>query len=351
MIVNYLFISLMSVLQKQKFLLKKSLKKREDIFIMTYKYEPICHCDYGPLDPKVDLKPDFFTGFEAKRRKEITNKEESFYHSITAPFSVDDQLEKRYFNIPSNDQYLIKVKEYRPKNNDLSLPAVMFFHGGGFVTCTIETHDYVPSYIAAKANVVCFSVEYRLAPEAKFPTGLEDSYTACKFIMTHAKEFNINTERFSVMGDSSGGNYAAVLCHMARDRKDLKFHKQVLIYPVTDIGNLIAKKSVKIYGGAESISNEPAWYLKCYLNNVKANERNPYVSPMWADSFINLPPALLIGAECDSLLDDGLIYANLLAQDNVPVEYHIYKGMPHAFILRTYPETFEALDTIATFLE
>lgn len=318
---------------------------------MSYKYVPICRCDYGPLDPKVDLKPDFFTGFDPEQRNEITEKEAQFYHSITRAYSVDERLDKRYFDVLSNDGYHIKIKEYRPRGNKDSLSAVVFFHGGGFVTCSVETHDYVPSYLAANANVACFSVEYRLAPEAKFPLGIEDCYTACKYIASQAKELNITAEKLAVMGDSSGGNFAAVLCLMARERKEFQIYKQVLIYPVTDIGNLVSKKSLTVYGGENSNKKEPAWYLKSYLPTVKKYERNPYVSPMWANNFEKLPPALLIGAECDCLLDDGLIYVNLLKQDNVPVEFHIYRGMPHAFILRTYPETFQALITIAEYLK
>ena len=317
---------------------------------MKHAYVPIVKCDYGPLDPKVELKPDFFTGFVAAKRDEITSKEADFYHSITKQYSVDDLIDKRLLTIQAKDGTKITVKEYRPRNCSESIPAVMFFHGGGFVTCTIETHDYVPSYLAAKANVAVYSVQYRLAPEYPYPAGIEDCYSACQYVAERASELRIDKDHITVAGDSSGGNFAAVICLMARDRKDLKIDKQVLIYPVTDVTNKIHKDSMRVYGNGEA-SDEPAWYLKAYLPDVSKFESNPYVSPMWADDFNGLPPALFIDAECDTLLDDGLIYANLLKQDGVKVEVHIYKGMPHAFILRTYKETFEALDQIVEFIK
>lgn len=316
-------------------------------------YKPIMECEYGELDPKVDLLPDFFTGFDPARRKEIVTDEAKFYHSITAPYSVDNKLAKYYVSFKSYDDTELQIKVYRPKNVDKVLPAYVFIHGGGFMTCSVETHDFVPSYIAVNAGVMAFSIEYRLAPEYKFPIGLKDCYSAIKWIYENAEKFNIDPNMIAVSGDSSGGTFAAALCLMARERGEFKLWKQVLIYPACDIGGTIHKHSADVYTqvgskGDQSPKDSPV--LKMYLKEGE-DLTNPMLSPMLADNFVGLPPALFIEAECDALVDDGLMYAKCLQDDGVPVECSIYKGMPHAFILRTYEETFAALEKIVAFLK
>ena len=314
------------------------------------KYEPIIPCAYGPLDPKVNLEPDFFTGFQPERRKEIVAEEARFYHGITEPYSVNDRLDIYYISLPAPDGYEMPVKVYRPKDARGKLPVVMFFHGGGFMTCSVETHDFVPAYLAANAGVMCFNVEYRLAPEHKFPTGLEDCYAACKWVASEAERFQIDPEKMTVCGDSSGGNFAAVLSLMARDRGDLKLWKQVLIYPATELAGAVEKQSAKVYAPVGGESDGPSPMLVAYLTDLE-QVKDPYVSPLLAEDLTHLPEALFIEAECDALVDDGLMYAKRLQDAGGKVECHIYKGMPHAFILRTYEETFEALDTICAFLK
>lgn len=315
------------------------------------KYEPIAKCKYGALHPKVNLEPDFFTGFQPERRKEIVREEAKFYHDLTKPYSVEAQIDTHYISVEAADGYQIPVKVYVPKaEQQEERSAVVFFHGGGFMTCSVETHDYVPSYLAAKAGVVCFSVEYRLAPEYKFPTGLEDCYSVCKWVAAHAGEFGIAKDRLAVCGDSSGGNFAAVLCLMAKERGDLHIWKQILIYPCTEMSGEVERQSAKVYAPVGGESDGPSPMLVAYLNQM-SEVSNPWVSPMLEDDLTGLPPALFIEAECDSLLDDGLIYAKLLQDAGVSVEYQIYDGMPHAFILRTYEETFAALNRICEFLQ
>jgi len=313
------------------------------------KYEPIMPCAYGALDPKVNLEPDFFTGFQPERRAEIVAEEAKFYHGITQPYSVDGQLDKTYSSFQTADGYEVPIKLYRPKGAAQPLPVVMFFHGGGFMTCSVETHDYVPSYLAAKAGVACVSVEYRLAPEHKFPTGVEDCYAACKYVAEQAGTLGIDPARMAVCGDSSGGTFSAAITLLARERGDLKLWKQVLIYPATELAGLVERQSAKVYAPVGGASEGPSPMLVAYLRDLD-QAKDPLVSPMLAEDFHGLPPALFIEAECDSLVDDGLIYAKLLRDAGVPVECEIYAGMPHAFILRTYEETFAALDRICAFL-
>lgn len=317
-------------------------------------YEPIVKLQYGPLKAKVNLLPDFFTNFVPQRRAEIVAEEAAFYHGITEPYSVNSRLDVAWTSFTADDGYKVPVKTYRPKAANGKLPALVFFHGGGFKTCSVETHDFVPAYLAANANVIAFSVEYRLAPEDKFPTGLEDCYQAVRWIASNAESLGIDANRLTVCGDSSGGNFAAAITLMARERKEFSIDKQVLIYPALDFSGTIKKRSAEVY---TMVGAKPDAHAKSvsplmleYLNNPEREIMNPLVSPLLAESFQGLPQALFIEAECDALADDGLIYANLLKQAGVKVTCKVYEGMPHAFILRTYEETFAALDEICRFL-
>ncbi len=317
-------------------------------------YEPIVKLQYGPLNAKVNLLPDFFTNFVPERRAEIVAEEAAFYHGITEPYSVNSRLDVAWTRFTADDGYEVPVKTYRPKTAKGSLSALVFFHGGGFKTCSVETHDFVPAYLAANANVMAFNVEYRLAPEDKFPIGLEDCYQAVRWIAQNAKSLGVDASRLTVCGDSSGGNFAAVITLLARERKEFTIDKQVLIYPALDFSGTIKKRSAEVYTmvgakpDAHAISVSPL--MLEYLPDPERQVTDPLVSPILAESFENLPQALFIEAECDALADDGLIYANLLQQAGVPVTCKVYEGMPHAFILRTYEETFEALDEICRFL-
>lgn len=315
-------------------------------------YEPIIRSNYGKLDAKVSLEPDFFTGFRPEHRKEITDAEAKFYRSITERFSVDDKLEKSYISVPARDGFNIPVKVYRPKQAKAYAPALMFIHGGGFITCTPETHDYVPSYITAKTATVCFSVDYRLAPEFKFPVGIEDCADVLGWIFANAEKLGVDTKRISVGGDSSGGTFTAVLTQMMKKSDEIKIWKQVLIYPATDFSGEIPKKSAEVYtmvGSDVGEAEKEPTFLERYLGKDK-DLHDPRISPLLAKDLSGLPEALFIQAECDALCDDGLIYANRLKEEGVKVECELYKGMPHAFILRTYDESFAALDKICSFL-
>jgi len=315
------------------------------------KMETITECKYGPLNPKVNMEPDFFTCFEADKRKEIVTEEAKFYKELTEPYSVDDKINTKYVSFKTKDGSEIPIKVYEPKNMDKPLPVVVFFHGGGFITCSVETHNFVPSYIACNANVIVCSVEYRLAPEYKFPIGLEDCYESIKWIIENKKELNVDASKLMVCGDSSGANFSAVLCLMAKERKEFQISNQILIYPATDLSGKVYKKSAEAYApvGGDA-DGKGVDFIALYTNDCD-DLSNPYISPLLARNVTGLPPALFISAECDPLLDDGLMYAKKLKDAGVTVDYKIYEGMPHAFILRTYEETFEALNYICNYVE
>lgn len=314
--------------------------------------KPYENLSYGPLKPNVNLEPDFFTDFTPERRREIVTKEAAFYHELTEPYSVADNIETRWISFSSFDGAPLTMKMYQPRETPPTpmLP-LMFFHGGGWKTCSVETHDYVPAFLAAHANVTCFSVEYRLAPENPFPCGLEDCYEASRWVVQHANNYGVDASKLVVAGDSSGGNFAAVIAQLVRDRANFSLAGQILIYPVTDLENIVKqKRSPDRYGALRGEGIGPCPLTRTYLPDPINQMYDARFAPLSADDVSHVAPALFILAECDSLVDDGLFYAERLKEAHVPVEVHVYEGMPHAFILRTYEETFKALTDIVEWL-
>ncbi len=317
-------------------------------------FEPIYKLSYGPLKEKVDLSPDFFTNFQPASRTEIVTQEATFYRELTQPYSVDDQLDISNISFQADDGYQVNIQKFQKKGHRSHETALIFIHGGGFKTCSVETHRFVPAYLAANANIVAFSIEYRLAPEYRYPRGLEDCYQAVRWISCESNRLGIDANHIVLCGDSSGGNFVAAITMLARERKDVRIEKQVLIYPALEFSGTVKKHSVKVYGPISNVDNNAGIHysplMQDYLSHPEQEVLNPLVSPILADKFIELPEALIILAECDVYVDDGLIYANQLQKAGIKVNCKVYEGMPHAFILRTYAETFEALDEICRFL-
>jgi acetyl esterase len=224
----------------------------------------------------------------------------------------------------------IPVRVYRP-SLATELPALMFFHGGGFVICNLDTHDRACRSLANASGCVVLSVDYRLAPEHKFPAAAEDAYSATRYVAEHAGEFGIDPNRIAVGGDSAGGTLAAVVAMMARDRGGPALKFQLLIYPVTDFTEH-ATQSEREYGKGHFLDEELMdWFADQYFA-TEADRQLPYGSPLKASDLRHLPPAMVITAECDPLRDQGEAYAEKLRNAGVPVLLKRYEGMIHPFL-------------------
>lgn len=222
----------------------------------------------------------------------------------------------------------IPVRIYNPHPGE-KLPVVLFFHGGGWVICNLDTHDSCCRALSLTARAIVVSVDYRLAPEHKFPAAANDCLAATTWIGKHAAEIGGDERRIAVAGDSAGGNLAAVTALKAREGgPDLR--GQVLIYPVTDYYD---PGSRSLFANAEGYGltrNSMVWFWDHYLNN-SAEANNPYASPNRAPDLSGLPPALTITAEYDPLRDEGEQYAQRLKDAGVESELTQYDGMIHGF--------------------
>jgi acetyl esterase len=222
----------------------------------------------------------------------------------------------------------IPVRMYTP---DVKTPApvLIYFHGGGWVLGDLDSHDHVCRAIANSVPCVVASVDYRLAPEAKFPAAVEDSYAALEWIAANAGELGIDAGRIAVGGDSAGGNLAAVISLMARDRKGPKLVYQVLIYPATDM-RMVAPSMEENSEGPLLTKAAMAWFIEHYLRGEK-DKLDPLASPLLAADLTGLPAAFILTAECDPLRDEGEDYGQKLKSAGVPAEVKRYAGMPHGF--------------------
>ena len=222
----------------------------------------------------------------------------------------------------------IPVRIYAP---DIPKPApvLIYYHGGGWVLGDLDSHDHVCRAIANAVPCVVGSVDYRLAPEAKFPAAVDDSYAAIEWVAANANELGIDRNRIAVGGDSAGGNLAAVVSRMARDRRGPEPIYQLLIYPATDM-RMIAASLQENAEGPLLTRASMAWFIEHYLSGEK-DKLDPLASPLLAADLSALPPAFILTAECDPLRDEGEDYGNKLKQAGVSVEVRRYAGMPHGF--------------------
>lgn len=222
----------------------------------------------------------------------------------------------------------IPVRVYTP-SHDGPLPVLVYYHGGGWVIGSLETHDGTCRGLANAAGCVVVSVDYRLAPEHKFPAAAEDAYAAAVWVAEHAAALGVDAARVAVGGDSAGGNLAAVVSLMARDRGTPCLIYQLLVYPVTDAACDTASYRENA-DGYFLTRDMMQWFWNHYLPN-DSDCRDPYHSPLRAARLNGLPPALMITAEFDPLRDEGEAYAERLRAAGVPVQLTRYHGMVHGF--------------------
>jgi acetyl esterase len=222
----------------------------------------------------------------------------------------------------------IPVRIYTPTGSG-PFPVLVWFHGGGWVVGDLETTDPTARHLTVGANCVVISVDYRLAPETKFPGAVDDAYAATVWAAQQAPRLNGDSGRIAVGGDSAGGNLAAAVALMARDRGGLSLAFQLLVYPVTarDFGTVSYRQNAEGYG---LNLDGMRWYWDLYLQSP-ADASNPYAAPLVAQNLKGLPPALVITAEYDPLCDEGEAYAKRLQDAGVATTCRRYDGMIHGF--------------------
>lgn len=223
----------------------------------------------------------------------------------------------------------LPARLYVPEGADETPPLVVFYHGGGWVIGTLETHDGTCRALARASGAAVLSVGYRLAPEAPFPAPLDDCHAALDWAHAHAGELGVDGTRLAVAGDSAGGNLAAAVAIRAREAGSPALRHQLLIYPVTDTD--FTRTSYVENGGPTGFLSTAAmrWFWEHYVGTLDGVHSHAAV--LRHDDLAGLPEATVITAELDPLRDEGMAYAEALAAAGVPVEAEIAPGMIHGF--------------------
>jgi acetyl esterase len=226
----------------------------------------------------------------------------------------------------------IRIRLYRPRGSrpSESLPALIYFHGGGWVFGDLESHDSLCREICNAAGCVVAAVDYRLAPEHKFPAAVEDAIAAIRHIAGNAPALGIDAARIAAGGDSAGGNLVAVAAIEFRDRGGPRLRLQLLLYPVTDLS--MDSASYREMGQGYLLTYERMHYFREQYLQSEQDILDWRASPLKVQDASNLPPALVVTASHDPLVDEGRAYAQRIAMAGVPVEYRCYDGVIHGFL-------------------
>jgi len=236
--------------------------------------------------------------------------------------------------VPANDGALLDARLYAPSND--VLPVLLYLHGGGFTIGNLETHDSLCRQIALRSEAAVLALDYRLAPEHRFPCAVDDSWAALRWLAAHAGELGLDAARLAVGGDSAGGTLAAVTAIHARDI-GVPLSLQLLITPGTTAHADTPSHREFAHGyllEAETI----AWFFDQYIAHEQ--RRDWRFAPLEADDVDDVAPACVVLAECDPLVDEGIAYADKLRAAGVAVELDLVRGVTHDFIKmgRVLPE-------------
>jgi acetyl esterase len=227
-------------------------------------------------------------------------------------------------------QGAVRIRIYTPAGtHSRSLPGIVYFHGGGLVAGSLDTHESLCRSLANETGCRLVSVDYRLAPEHKFPAAVVDSYFATIWTIEHAGELGIDPGRIAVAGDSAGGSLAAIVCQMARGTPRVKLALQLLLCPILDFSS--DTESRRAFAEGYLLNRAMMQQdLECYVPSG-VDPSDPRISPLRAEDFQGLPPAYIHTAEFDPVRDEGELYADALTHAGVEVRYTCHPGMIHLF--------------------
>lgn len=247
--------------------------------------------------------------------------------SVTYDYSDIEETEKTIIH----DGLSIKIHIMKPKDAKTDLPVFMFFHGGGWVLGDYPTHKRLVRDLVVNSGAVAVFPDYTPAPDAHFPVQINQAYAATKWVAEHGIEIGVDATRLAVVGNSVGGNMAAVVALMAKDKKGPKLAQQILLWPVTDSD--FSRQSYTTFAQERFLTTPlMKWMWDNYIPNT-SERKNKYASPVQAslDELQGLPPALIQVAENDILHDEGVAYARKLDEAGVPTTITEYKGFIHDY--------------------
>ena len=252
--------------------------------------------------------------------------------ALDAPFTEVAKRKELAIPGPAGD---IPIRMYWPQGSKdgETLPVLLLFHGGGFALGDLETHENMCRFYCNNGHLIVINVHYRLAPEQRFPAGVDDCYAALCWAAENAAMWGGDSGRIAVTGDSAGGNLSTVICQMARDRKGPAIAFQALVYPVVSMDPDSDYPSRHQFGGGEYfLSNSDLLWVNSIYFNEQEQHLDPRASPILTESFAGLPQTLVITAGFDPVRDEGKAYYNKLVQAGVKAEYRCFETTIHGFM-------------------
>lgn len=292
-----------------------------------------------PINPQTEA---FFASLAADGDRPQTHEQSpedarAGYRALGQALGPGPELHKVEDTNIKGTEVDIPVRVYTPTDESGPFPALVYFHGGGWVIGDLESHDRECRLMASKADCVVIAVDYRLAPEHPFPAPHTDCWDALEYVMSHPEEFNIDTDRVAVGGDSAGGNLAAYVAVAARDG-GIKLRLQLLIYPATDARAHHPESDHQPYSSL--IENAKAIVLtratmRYFATHVmkdqdwRATSNDWRMSPLLAHDHSGVAPAFIATCELDPIRDEGNLYADKLKAAGVAVTHKVWPGQPH----------------------
>ena len=286
------------------------------------------------LDPKTEwflkflkdqARPEVFE-MPVESARDMQSAAQAMFLGEELPADTEDRT------IPVGPKAKVELRIFRPAGNKAILPVVMYFHGGGWVLGDADTYDRFVREIVNGANAAVVFVEYNRAPEERYPVAMEECYAATKWVAENAGELGLDASQIAVAGDSAGGNIAAAVTLLAKQRGGPRIAAQVLIYPATTA--TFDTPSFEQFASGYFLTREATrWFWHQYVPD-RATDSEPTACPLKAslEQLQWLPPALIITAECDVLRDEGEYYARKLLQAGVPTTCTRYLGAIHGFM-------------------
>jgi acetyl esterase len=285
-----------------------------------------------PLDPQVAALLQELAALGAPKLPTLSPSEARKQTELMRPLAGDPIAvgSVRDITIPV-DGAEIGGRVYTPEGEGPH-PVVVFFHGGGWVICNLDTHDNVARAICRDADAVVVSVDYRMGPEHRFPTAVHDCFAATKWVAANASSLGADGDRLAVCGDSAGGNLSAVVSQLARDQGGPAISYAALIYPAVNMtakGGSLDENATGYFLETE----EMEWFMSHYL--TEAERSDVLASPLLNENLTNLPPCFIATCEYDPLRDEGEAYADALRINGVHVASKRYDGLIHAIVNMT----------------
>lgn len=322
-------------------------------FITFFTVKNFTQTKYGRLNTytALNLMLDRFLNPKLSKEQSIEeirqnlNRDSSKLSKPPIPFS---NIKNTF--VQTNSQK-IPIRIYTPEDGN-SFPIIIYSHGGFWIAGNLDSHDSVCRKLSKNTNAVVISVDYSLAPEKPFPSGLNDVYTVLQWTYTNAENINGDKNRIAIAGDSAGANLSSAVSLISRNKNGPKITCQVLIYPSTNIYKLNSESWSYFANDFNISTEEMEKYISLYIPE-KEDRKTPYASPLLADEFNGLPDTFVITAEIDPLRDEGEAYANKLSESGIQTKVIRINGVPHGFITmdKVTKKADEVLTQISSYLK